>query len=695
MKLSPKSAMWVSASHFILSMAVLLLWFNLYWRDSAPVVLIDELLFSYVAVVDPSLSPYSNSVFSFIYSSASLCGADFLVCGRGINLIFWSMIVLMVSAGIYWTKNLAVAIFAFFVSTSSVSFFIVSFLPEVTYYFFVILALTLLAIAWSSAQRHLLLLVASGVVFGLAMLVKPHSLFVLVIAMAAQLIVGLLRKNDLRRLSIGLGVLSLVPLATRVLIEVFRGSNNPFALFGNYLGGSGDELPAFQDDLPIATPPDVVPTGSELFSSSALISGVVPYLSAALFLYLPPLIFILQREWRRRNTTVVSAPTLEESLVWLFSLASTGMLVMGYLFGAYVTANGDDHSTRVLLRYSEYLVPFTWVAVIMLVARENSPSLSRRALVAPVGSVVLGAMFVAFGGMSGITLSTTDSLLLYSTSTWAGWFFAIVIGLSSVFVAANGASPKFLVVASSIATVGLVISSYSLINQQSSFHRAEADGWNMFLEELGGEVADEDVIFIASSRPSAVSPMLMGGKFESAYALVNGYSSIPGEWLSNYEYAYVNSEIYPPKSSSEIATYGNSTLYKLNSSPSLEEDIFRSSPMVSRFSNIGVVTPWGYWVDGTTSTIDFREMIPAGKTISIQIIRHQLTELTDISLTVNDETPIVIDVPAAGTIFEIDLLVGENGATSLELSYQDSFEVGYVEGMSTYSFGIGKVTVVE
>lgn len=685
MFLSKVFAIALAAANFVFAALMQGIWFFSYWRDSAPVVLQDELLFSYLAIAEAGSSPYSNSAFSAIFSLASSCGPDFLTCGRIINIFLWLIFAALISIIIYLSKSLPVAIFGFWVSTSSISFFSVTFLPEIMYYVLASIALYLMTTKASSTSFTSLASLFSGLIFGFALLTKPHTFFVLVIATVATLIIYFLegRTNPLRLIQ---GFLPITfALLTRTIMELLFSSRNVSEIFGSYLGG-GDPVPGFSVSLPIKEPSSDGRGATTLLD--ALAATFVPYFTVALFFYLPPLIMALFFAAQEKQ-----AIRFETVRLFIVSSVALGMLVVSYGFGAYVTLQGDDHTDRLLLRYSEFLVPLSWLFLIWALSNK---AVYRNQWLAGAIPFIIGVSFVVFGGLGSITFVSSDSLILFSFLGSNVWFALFVVGVLGIFVRASLDSSRLYVSFVVLATVALTVTSYQQIYRQSAFHLADAENWSpisMALQNLDSK----EVFFLGSKRATIASIMLNSGSLNSKYALINGYSEVPPEWIDEHDFAVISSEIYPPRDSREIVSSkdGSVTLYELRSGRGIEQDLYLESSHVGSFSNIGVVTDWGYWVDGNRSEIVFRNKLEPGDRVIIEIIRHQLT--TDPSLVFGafGEKPLVVELPVAGRLYEVEITVGADGMEGFSLEFDEAVPIAFVEGMETYSFGVGKINTVQ
>lgn len=682
--MTQKQSLYFAIGNLTFAIFMTAMWFTRFWSASAPIVLQDELLFSYMAVVDPSINAFSNTIFSGLFSLAGNCGTDFLTCGRGINSILWVAFAAAISFIIYSSRSLPVGIFGLWVSTSVISFFVATFLPEVLYYCLVSIALIILAYGLGSRKNQLTIYLIVGVFFGLALLSKPHSFFILVIAVTAVLLIQFVNKVRLKQAVIGPLIVLASALVLRVVIAFLSGDANPLALFNGYLG-QGDELPSFVDPFPIARPE--VESSPESLFGAALLATALSYAVVAAFLFAPPLvagIYFLLKDEEKEN------PGLPGLVI--VSSAAFGMLVVSYLFGAYATSLGDDHTDRILLRYSEFLVPIAWLFLVFTISKLSNTS--KTLWIISSVPFVFGALALVSGGLRGAILQSTDSQLLFSLSGWAGWYWMLVIGGVGLFAATKWAGPALLTSTVTLFAVAFAATSVLQIEEQSQFHLEESEIRSSILEAVDG-IDGEDLIFVGSKRAEVAALLLQSGKFNAKYALVNGYSQIPASWISKYQVAVISTEIYPPGDSKAIESTedGKISVYELRAEDGAIEDVLMSaSPSVASFSDIGIITDWGYWVDGQSTTIVFDTGVKSGQSVIIEVIRHQSTDIEEMAIRIDDQE-LGISLPSGGTIYEIELTAGETGISSLSIAYEDSVRIDFTEGMNNFSFGLGRVTV--
>ena len=473
-----------------------------------------------------------------------------------------------------------------------------------------------------------------------------------------------------------------VALVTRIGVDWLLGSRYPLSFFASYLPGDSDPSPSFDAGFSIVQESN---GPVELGALEIGLDSLWPYFVLALIFYLPPWLYSLKR--------LASGKGEQNLQMGLFavSTAALGMLAVSWAFGIRATMVGDDHTERILMRYSEFLIPLVLVILSLLISRERVTDNSWLFGATPI---FLGVIAVFAGGLSGLSIQASDSLIVSSLSGFFLWQLMIAVGLAVLFYSARAKTQATTYVAASVLTAGLVITSSVHMSGMGQFYVDERESYAEIVQATK-ELGEEDIVFIANRRAVASYLLLTTGEFEAHYGLIGGYSEVPESWLSGFDYALIAQEIYPPRDSQELLSRGTNSLYKLRSSPSIYEDIYTESPAVEEFGNAGVITEWGYWVDGGQTEILFKETLSPGSRVIVSVIRHQETQESSIELVINNEESLVAELPNAGEIYELELKVGTSGMQSLDLNYSDAYQVIGNEGMGFYTFGIGTVRVLQ
>jgi len=378
-----------------------------YFQSSAiwPAILGDEWVYStnarHAPPGEPVIGATSNSIYNFVFSVTNLCGPEFYQCTKALNSLFFAVFVLMVFLvslrflPFWYSTALSLA-----AGVSSLSVYVSLFLPESMFYATIGVFIWLVVIGiedWKPATWTL-----AGVTLGIASLVKPHAWF----GLGALVIFGLVyiafNIRDWRKiLSLGLLVVVSAVIA-RITLALSLGSNDLLRIFGQYfdagnieeiVGGGGEDQAA----NPMASLLDFFP-GMLLNQLGVVLSLVILPLMAAVS-------FFIRRGVRDLHGR--EANFLMLVLVWL------GFMVIAVaLFQSYVTAQGDDHALRVVLRYYEYLIPFLWIAALMgakALSESGSSAWVRWTLVVTSG-VILNWVFIDFYSTVQIQIADAPSV---------------------------------------------------------------------------------------------------------------------------------------------------------------------------------------------------------------------------------------------------------------------------------------------
>lgn len=340
-----------------------------------PAILGDKYLYSLNARKagpwDPPLAgDFSNYLFNFVYQSTNICGNSFYTCGKVLNLIFFlGFIFTLFIVALRFIPFWGAYSFMILAALSPLSVYTSMFLPESMFFFFVgiILVATLRALESFTWQNWAL----AGLSIGIASLVKPHAWLSAIAVGITMLVVGLSQKSNPWRSTLFSGV-ALVAGAflDRFVIGLLVGGPKALSLFGVYVDNSTVEQvvsgPSGVDEgVPItATSPidGVFALFSTQFNTHALASVALMGLA---------IIGTLVAVWeilRSRELTPVTGFGLF-AFIWLVSL-----VIEIVMFTGWVTGGGDDHTTRVLLRYYEFLfviVPLAGISVLSSEAARN------------------------------------------------------------------------------------------------------------------------------------------------------------------------------------------------------------------------------------------------------------------------------------------------------------------------------------
>lgn len=359
--------LWVGIATLALSV------FTFYrYREINPAILQDEFVYLISATRTPlwSSSPtydFGNYLFNVIYSSTAFCGDNFYQCAKGLNVLFFGVFAIFIyllaepHLGARWSVVPLVVTWL-----SPLSVYTSMFLPESLYFAFLgaTVYLAYRALEMGSWQMWAL----AGSMLGLAALAKPHALITL-LAFGVFFGVSLVTSAKLWRVWLAGGLAFLGAfLVSRLLFGFLAAGEKALSILGSY--GAGGGVTTFVGGLGEAT------QSSPQFESSDLV-GAGP-VQGAVGLFLPQLeihsltiaalvgfpIALVFASISRRKPANTNQPWLQSFS--LFVLIWLGVMIVAIvLFTGWITGSGDDHTTRVLLRYYEFTIPFVAIASVI------------------------------------------------------------------------------------------------------------------------------------------------------------------------------------------------------------------------------------------------------------------------------------------------------------------------------------------
>ncbi len=376
-----------------------------------PAILGDEYLYSInarkAAPWDPSpAGDFSNYLFNLVYSSTNLCGDAFYTCGKLLNLVFFVgfLTVIFIIAKRYMNYWIAFA-FTILAGLSPLSVYTSMFLPESMYFFFLSLVFAyVLKAADTYAWKDWAVV---GALIGVASLVKPHA-WLSAIAIGILLVVlGLTNaKHRFSPLLKAIGAISIGAILGRVIIGFLVAGPKALSFFGQYLSAGtveeitkGSGTPAEIATSPVGTSP---------------INGVISLFGVQLNIHMLTIFALMGvailgvsvgviELIKTRELTKVTALSLL-AFIWLFSLVIEIVMFTGWITGA-----GDDHTTRVLERYYDFLFVFVPLAGLAAITSKFMAE-TKIWIRLPLAVVMLILITPAFSGFFGtLTIQIADA----------------------------------------------------------------------------------------------------------------------------------------------------------------------------------------------------------------------------------------------------------------------------------------------
>lgn len=441
---------------------------------------------------------YSNYVFSWIMSATNFCGTDFYPCTKSINsvsfilAIVFSFLIAIRLLSFRWSVFVASV-----VALSPMAIPVSYFMPEIMY--FAAMTAVVWVALWVSDKDKWWLWSLVGASLGIAALVKPHAIFMLpaVAIFAAVVSYKKAPPGLISGFKSGASAILGFVVLKFGLGFLFAGVEG-FKLFGGY-GSPIDALTsaATNQEPSVALAEGSTATGLELLVTVS-VGHLLMHLAAVLLIAGLPLLLSL-----RVMLAVVKKPEPigpVSSLFVLVGLITFSMIAVVAVFEAYVTAGGDDHSDRLILRYYEFLIPQFLIMGLLLPRFTDSKRLYR---ILQGGLVVAGSMFFTVYYPITFDKQYADSSTLPGIGDGQGFFIFVGLFVSSavIFWIVNPEKgnifmgrfviPGFLILA-------LIMSQNKLIEINGTKAYFDQAGWDSrtFLQDVPGD----EILVVGQTR---------------------------------------------------------------------------------------------------------------------------------------------------------------------------------------------------
>ena len=496
-----------------------------------PAILGDEYLYSISARKvgpwdAPPVADFSNYLFNFVYQSTNLCGNAFYTCAKVLNIGFFLGFVLIIFiVAMRFLPFWAAYGFMIAAGLSPLSVYTSMFLPESMYFFFIglVLIAMLRAIKDFSLQSWALV----GITVGLASLVKPHAWLSAIAIGITLVVIGLGNRNIGFKKTLISGTVFVVAAAVgRLVVGLLVAGPKALGFFGIYFGANvieevvsgpiNPEQPEAGGSSPMAGVFELfgVQLNTHLLSASALMS------LAMLGLVVAVIDVIRTRELRPASGFGLFA------FIWLGS-----MMIEIVIFTGWITGSGDDHTTRVLLRYYDFLfviVPLAGVSVLAAQLQERLNVFLRWGL-----AIAFGALLTpAFSGFFGtLTIQIADAPNLAGLVVNSDVFnAAALVGIAGVILFAT--FPKLTPFAFiAILPVTLIGTGWQIQDQYQGF-RAElsaSDKAGQFINANFSEDEIDRALILATSRFDATNVAIWADSSKISYEMYGPGSQFDSE----------------------------------------------------------------------------------------------------------------------------------------------------------------------
>ena len=480
-------------------------WLFVQVRNINPAILQDEWIY---LITSRSYSPWAqdlpydfgNYLFNLIYSSTLLCGDAFYTCAKVINLTLLhgfalTLFVIALRFMPFWGA------FVLYVGTvlSPTMIYSSMFLPESLLFFF--LGFTLYFVLKAADNPTWKNWAIAGIPLGLAALAKPHALMAAVAIGIYLLISGLERRPYWKPVVINAAALLAAFLVVRVgvgflvagpkSLNVF-GAYGATSAIGTFVGEAGTGGAVAEGSLVGAGP---VAGAVGLFPDQIYIHLMV--IAALLGAALVAMILALVDSFRTKEVRPVHRFALL-GFIWLAVL-----IVMIVLFTGWITGGGDDHTTRVLLRYYDYLFPIVMLAGVAVFFDKQilaeTKAWIRWIAIAPV-FFMISAAFVGYFGNLTIQIADAPNLAGLVVDKFT---IDVTANLMLVTLLVMAFAPKFTVWAAAVMVPFVMISTGYQIQDQYRGFRLEAspaDQAGQFVKDYLPQDELIDVLILAESR---------------------------------------------------------------------------------------------------------------------------------------------------------------------------------------------------
>jgi phosphoglycerol transferase len=477
-----------------------------------PAVMQDEYVYSIQARFTPFAEQlYPNYLFSWLYSGTSACGADFYSCGKGLNVLFFfatlAFIYLIASRLLSVTWGAMIATVAAF---SPIHVYVSYFMPEAMYFAFITATIYVALIAGS--KHKLSWWVATGALLGFSALVKPHALFTLPAFLLFALLVALRSEGG----SLGKGLIaSLGKLGAFAVVKfgggfAFAGAAG-LSLFGTSYEQSlnqfvsesaqgqadvtGQTISTISNEALDASVQAAEPTGPGFFE--VFIPHSLAHL--ALLLTVAGIPLLLSMSVIKDAVVKKQEVSASSQFLLLIGLLSLSFAVVVGAFEGVVTSLGDDHSSRIITRYYEFLVPLLLIAAAVF-AKFVEPKTRVRLI---QSGILIAALVFGWVYLSGVNQSFADSILLsgyLSNSAVIPIVAVIGIIVAMVWIFSAGSGSKLIVY---VATpLVLLIAGFT-----SQGYLLTQVGTNEAYFDIAGQKAKPLLTDVAGDKISIVGPV--------------------------------------------------------------------------------------------------------------------------------------------------------------------------------------------
>jgi phosphoglycerol transferase len=475
-------------------------------RDINPAILQDEWIYMVSSRIFTPWQQelpfdFGNYLFNVVYSSTSLCGDSFYTCAKLINLAFiQGFAITLFIIALRFLPFWGALAFLISVTLSPVAVYSSMYLPESMFFF--LIGLTLFAVLKAAENPSWKNWALVGIPLGLTALTKPHALMA-AMAIGIFLIFSSLKSRPFwKPLLLNAGALLLSFLVIRLFVGFLIAGPKALNLFFSY--GISDNVAQFVGGIASVQPVEA----NQGLVGAGNVTGALGLFPAQFWTHSLVVTALMGAAIVSIVIAAINSFTSDEvrpvhrfavvSLIWALF-----MLIAIVLFTGWITGSGDDHTTRVLERYYDYLFPIVSLAGIAVIADKRvlseTKSWVRWLVIAPV----FLAISIAFAGYFGsLTIQIADAPNLaglvvdkFTMDTVANLTFLTLLAIAFF--------PKYSVWAAALVfPATMILTGYQIQGQYQGFRLEDsaADKAGHFTYSLLNEAERDNLVILAETR---------------------------------------------------------------------------------------------------------------------------------------------------------------------------------------------------
>lgn len=604
-------------------LAVLLLVIRIF--GVKPAIMQDEMIYAkYSRLLPMSDAPIPDYLFYWIFGATKSCGTNFYTCGKAINIFAFIALAFVIYL---ITRKVLSAAQSWFVAVavmfSPIGFYASFYMPEMLFFLSIsILALVMLNFRSESKMSAWF---ALGLGLGIAALTKPHALFFgAVIAIFIVYLEVSAGKPDLKKIALKVSFAALGSIVSKFLLGFLFAGVNGLSLFGSSYSGTISTSNPTNSPESVASDAGTTPSNGTAEFLSVFGLQTWGHLLAASMLFLAPIVtgilVILSKDSSskdgfRKKIAVISLASI---FVGILTISS---------FTALITLNGSDHSTRIMVRYYDYIVPFMYVLLALTFGyKANSKSGKAGKIVAATFSA-LGILAMATN-LAPFKPAFYDgtSLAANNDFAWVGW---VIVAVSILLVFLNFLDSKLTTALTSALLVILTIG-LSTVGLKNIDPLREPDRFDYAANFVTGYLNSDELgnlTVIAHEDYALARALMLIDNPGVDYRVISRGETFGTQFLDKgKEWVLLIGNTFIDQPGCLRQQGSGYVLIKLCSSPEFYFNQVLPTDLISSVSGISYPEDWGSWTVGNRAVINFAKPLPANSKIQITMAAPRFTQ---------------------------------------------------------------------